>query len=484
MASWFYFATIGLCALVTLVAVAVIAWSMRGRRTRSRAAMPQARLSQSRKPSLSQDEHDHANRKSDVSMASWSARLPPQDFRASSATRPRALEPGGYASPHIAPSRLRNLDDAPEDNASVLLSMHMGEPTGAGSTPPTAFLMDTARHIEGRARKILRPSAEDVICSVFAPPQVRRGSDIYIQAFLHLAESVMLAALMAAEADPTANRRGSATLRTPIRRDSIVQFYLESPALIVRSAWQEIAWQGRPARVLFDVQVPSALVAASVEAVLHVGLDNIPVGEIAFILHIDERIELANRPRALPTLATAFVAQPQLRSDEPSTPLPVGTSASRYERAFISYSRRDFSLVSSFAEGLGEKGITPCVDVSSLEPGDEWAQALPAHINRADVFYLMWSDHAARSTYVDWEARCAVGLYRQDRQPKRPHIKPIPLHQPWPEPPEYLRPFHFYSAWQGHRAAHAVGLTKAADEALAAKLADLLRALRREEKNP
>jgi hypothetical protein len=100
------------------------------------------------------------------------------------------------------------------------------------------------------------------------------------------------------------------------------------------------------------------------------------------------------------------------------------------------------------------------VDLTQLEPGDEWEKELEKHIGRADVFYLMWSDNAARSRYVDWESRRAVALYRQERQPRRPRIKPIPLQQPWPEPPDYLRPFHFNSSWQAHRTAQAVDTTK------------------------
>ena len=111
---------------------------------------------------------------------------------------------------------------------------------------------------------------------------------------------------------------------------------------------------------------------------------------------------------------------PKAGSSSATAAVPVGTSADRYRTAFVSYARSDFREVSFFAQGLSEKGITPCVDISTLEPGEEWEKELQAHIDQADVFYLMWSENAAKSNYVDWETRHAFGLYQQDQEPKRP----------------------------------------------------------------
>jgi hypothetical protein len=114
--------------------------------------------------------------------------------------------------------------------------------------------------------------------------------------------------------------------------------------------------------------------------------------------------------------------------------------------------------------GLSEKGIRPCVDVVELEPGEDWRKELEARIDTADVFYLMWSDNAATSEHVLGEAQQATARHHASHStPKRPRIKPVPLHQPWPEPPDYLREFHFFSIWQAHRAAQAAGLVKPAD---------------------
>ena len=113
--------------------------------------------------------------------------------------------------------------------------------------------------------------------------------------------------------------------------------------------------------------------------------------------------------------------------------------------------------MSLFAQGLAASNTKPCVDVTHLEPGQEWEQRLPHHIGGSDVFYLMWSDHAAASPWVERETREAIKLY-ESTDPKRPRIVPITLHRPAPEPPAYLKQFHFDSPWLAQRAAQSVPL--------------------------
>jgi hypothetical protein len=108
--------------------------------------------------------------------------------------------------------------------------------------------------------------------------------------------------------------------------------------------------------------------------------------------------------------------------------------------------------VSLFVEGLAVNNIKPCVDVTELEPGHEWEHKLPQHIAGSDVFYLMWSDNAASSRWVKKESREAVKHYEANDR-GRPRIVPITLHRPAPQPPSYLRQFHFDSPWLAQRAA-------------------------------
>ena len=234
-------------------------------------------------------------------------------------------------------------------------------------------------------------------------------------------------------------------MTTLIRRGAVVTLYLDCPTLIIRPpVLQQIVWKGEEAnRAIFVAKVPPGITDPTINGTLHVSLGGIPIGEVAFNIHV----RLAADGDAA---AKSLVVGPYE---------PIGSSAKRFRSAFISYSRKDFDVVSFFAQGLGENGIRPLIDVGTLVPGDEWETQLPQFVEKADVFYLMWSDSAATSQYVDWEARHAVGLHGAS---KRPRIRPIPLHQPWPEPPDYLQRFHFYSEWQAHRAAQLIGLTKPA----------------------
>jgi hypothetical protein len=73
------------------------------------------------------------------------------------------------------------------------------------------------------------------------------------------------------------------------------------------------------------------------------------------------------------------------------------------------------------------------------------------------VFYLMWSGHAAASTWVDIETRRAVAHY--DAHPRRvPRIRPVLIEQPMPDPPDYLSRFNFHSKWLALRTAHGTPL--------------------------
>jgi hypothetical protein len=217
------------------------------------------------------------------------------------------------------------------------------------------------------------------------------------------------------EIDDKANRLSFRSLTKPIARGAT-----EEP-------FKTIVWKGAPEHVVFQVEVPAQDAPSSAEAVLYVSVGGVPVGDIEFVVRV--------------------AAIEQQAADE-----AVGR-ATRYERAFISYSRRDRDKVSLFAQGLKQSNITtPYLDLTALEPGDEWAQQLPVHIANSDVFYLMWSNNAALSRWVGRESWEAVKLYKAS-DPRRPRIVPITLHRRAPLPPRYLRQFHFHSPWLAQRAA-------------------------------
>jgi hypothetical protein len=272
-----------------------------------------------------------------------------------------------------------------------------------------------------------------VNCSVFAPPRVARGAKFTVQAHLHVPRDIMKVVREAIRIDATANRLGDKQLPLPVPRGANVELFLEfDKDLIIRQALHELTWQGAPAKVEFEVEVPANLVAESFKGRLTLEVDRIPVGDIEFKLHVTT-------------------------AENVSTGEAAETYVLKYNNAFVSYSRKDFHEVSLFAQALTTTGMKLLVDVTAIEPGDDWARKLPVLIGQADVFLLVWSENASNSEWVDKEARHAKTLY-DTSDSSRPRIFPMTLERPMPDPPDYLSKISFHSFWADLRAAHRVPL--------------------------
>jgi len=233
--------------------------------------------------------------------------------------------------------------------------------------------------------------------------------------------------------DATANRLGYKQLPLPVPRGAIVELFLYfDEVLIIDQQSRELKWEGEPAKEVFEVEVPANLVAESIKGLMTVAVDGVPVGDIEFKLHVTTSANVSTEEAA-------------------------ETHVLKYENAFMSYSRKDFHEVSFFAQALASCRVKLLVDVTALEPGDDWAKELTALIGQADVFYLIWSENASNSEWVDKEARHAKRLY-DTSDPCRPRIIPMPLERPMPKPPDYLSKFHFNSSWLDRRTAHQVPL--------------------------
>jgi hypothetical protein len=94
-------------------------------------------------------------------------------------------------------------------------------------------------------------------------------------------------------------------------------------------------------------------------------------------------------------------------------------------------------------------------DVASLEPGADWGAKLPEMIGRCDVFYLMWSDNAARSKWVEGSAAggLAAPQVAAGRAAHRAH-HPGPAGAQAAGLPQSL-PFRFAVAGAARRPGHA-----------------------------
>ena len=113
--------------------------------------------------------------------------------------------------------------------------------------------------------------------------------------------------------------------------------------------------------------------------------------------------------------------------------------------AFASYAKEDkdrvmdrVSAVRSFA------GIDIFVDRLSLLPGEPWKERLRTEIVHRDLFWLFWSQSAARSTWVDWEWRTALNA----KSPEAIYVQPLESPELAQPPPE-LQHLHFGDVMMG-----------------------------------
>ena len=106
-------------------------------------------------------------------------------------------------------------------------------------------------------------------------------------------------------------------------------------------------------------------------------------------------------------------------------------------------------------------------DSVNLRAGERWDQGLLGMITEADIFQLFWSWNSSQSPYVEHEWRHAFSLRREM------FIRPTYWEDPWPDPPEPLRPIHFQRIDVGTASASAA--SRSDTTAMTVTLLDLLR---------
>jgi TIR domain-containing protein len=76
---------------------------------------------------------------------------------------------------------------------------------------------------------------------------------------------------------------------------------------------------------------------------------------------------------------------------------------------FVSYSRKDASLVAPIEAQLRELGIDAWID-RETPSGERYRQVLRAQLQAAKAVLVCWSPSALESTWVDYEADTAIEL--------------------------------------------------------------------------
>ena len=79
----------------------------------------------------------------------------------------------------------------------------------------------------------------------------------------------------------------------------------------------------------------------------------------------------------------------------------------RNEYIFVSYSRKDQSLVAPLVDLIRSLGSRVFMDVKSIVPGDKWRPALTQALADASVVVVFWCEHSASSHEVESEYMAA-----------------------------------------------------------------------------
>lgn len=285
---------------------------------------------------------------------------------------------------------------------------------------------------------------DPTLCSVFAPPVVEQHTPFDIQVMLHSAADLLEAASTAMREDPKARRRAYAPLKINLASGQQVKFYLDSADLIVAAPITSTTWYGFRNAAKFRAEIAPHVKKDTVEGVVHVYLGEIPIGAINF--------DLAVKPAERLTRSAPSVQPVSLANTMASGFVPATSRSNRYGRAFLSYARKDVAYASIFAEGLHNSGIDLFVDITALEPGDDWKAKLIEAIQNCDVFYLLWSSNAATSEWVKRE--CAEACKRLQSGRSMPfNIHPMMLEDGLPGPPYCIADLHCDSQWRRMRLA-------------------------------
>lgn len=258
-----------------------------------------------------------------------------------------------------------------------------------------------------------------VDCSVFAPPRILPKRTIMVQVFAHAAGDAQEAAGLAREFDAAAHRRAIQILEADLAPGDRLTFQLAAPGLQVDDPVQHLVWRRAARAVQFAVTAPADAQPRTVIAKVTVSRRTVPVGHLKFKLEI---------------VPTAF----DLRPDQ-----PLGDSAARYRKAFVSYASRDRAEVIKRVQMLRTMRIDFVQDVLNLSPGARWKQGLFRWIDECDLFLLFWSHAAKQSEWVQKEIDYALQRKGGDDFAP-PEIQPVVIEgPPFPSPPNALKDLHF-----------------------------------------
>ncbi len=149
---------------------------------------------------------------------------------------------------------------------------------------------------------------------------------------------------------------------------------------------QRLAWARRPERVRFLVPVAGSVRPGAHAARVRLAVDGLPIGELAFVLHVRADAPAAGTAQPLEDMQAA---RRMLQS------------------AYAAYAPADREVVHDIARDLQAvaPGLRVFADAPALRSGDDWRERIEREMGRSERLFLFWSATAAESPWVDFEWR-------------------------------------------------------------------------------
>lgn len=255
---------------------------------------------------------------------------------------------------------------------------------------------------------------DDVDLSLFSRPSASRGSQMLVQALLHVAEAIDVAP-MALMADPAARLKARRSLLLPLARGDRVDLVVAAPGCGIEAPRETIVWRRQTTSAGFLIDVPADYEGEAVHVTVNAFHNGEPLGRITFAAPL------------------AGAAEPQMRV--------MGDEARRFSHAFVSYASADRPVVIRYAHAWSVMRQSYFQDFLSLQPGDAWRTRLVEEIDRSDVLVLFWSQAASRSDHVRREVEYALERRKAGHAIE---ILPVIIDGPPPaQPPDSLSSIHF-----------------------------------------
>lgn len=248
---------------------------------------------------------------------------------------------------------------------------------------------------------------DNVHFSVSSPPTVVAGASFLVEVWAHLAmqRSAVLRRVRASagSGDVLLHSRGP----VKVARGTVLTVQMAVEGLLLDDAQDTIFWEGEIGNAQFRAHVPEDALSGSRQGMARVYIDGLQIARIYFAIEIGDTL---------------------------TAPDELSARVERHRRAFASYASNDRDGVLARVQGMQKvmPHLDIFLDVLSLRSGQDWEHELTTVIPASDVFYLFWSEHARRSTWVEKEWRCALSTRGLD------FIDPVPLSPPdvAPPPPE------------------------------------------------